>query len=387
MSGGGIARAGRAIWLILSTDAPRRLGVTAPGRHTLTVRFRVIVLSRPLPIGGGDRTMTRTLVGRGHEGAGRSVKWLKKALGLKGRERATALVTEGFVQAHDGRLDEALRSYEEAIDADETFAVAWLNLGLCRLDLYNRDGNALDEDDRARALRRIAEALEKALALDETSAVGWRALARVEERRAAWARAEEAWQKAEAAAAAGAETAEVAEAQKARRAVAAKAHADRVRSRALQALDGAVDVEERRAALAALLPLLEQPGEAAEVLVRGLSLAGTLARRVGDADQARKLLERAVAADARDHDALRELASVCLEAGDLSRALAVSLDAYRAQPTSPGLVCNVGVCHLGLGDLEEAAEFIDLAFRLDPKDPIVLRAREALSRARNSVRT
>ena len=46
-------------------------------------------------------------------------KWWKRALGLSGRERATALVTEGVVNAREERSDRALQCYRDAVDADE----------------------------------------------------------------------------------------------------------------------------------------------------------------------------------------------------------------------------------------------------------------------------
>jgi tetratricopeptide (TPR) repeat protein len=125
-----------------------------------------------------------------------AMSWFKRALGgKKGRDKATALVTQGYVHAREGRLDEARKVYESAVDADETFAVAHLNLGLCRLDLLNRDAASLDEEARVVALDHIASSLERALQLDPLAWMGWRALARVEERCARFARAEEAWQK------------------------------------------------------------------------------------------------------------------------------------------------------------------------------------------------
>lgn len=309
------------------------------------------------------------------------MKWLKKAFGSRNRERATALVTAGFVHAREGRLDEARRSYDAATDADDTLAVAWLNLGLCELDLFNRDATSLDEEARADVLERAAASLEKALALDDAAFVGWRALARVEERRGSWARADEAWQKV--AATAPKDGNVVADANKARKAIARRAAAERARRQALAALEPSASDAERHDALAALLPFLEEEDpDVVRVLGRAAALAGSLARKAGERPLARKLLERAVSEDAADVEALRELASICIEDGDLRRALAASIEAYRERPTDAGLVCNVGVCHLGLGDVEQAAEYIELAHRLEPKDPIVLRAREALAQAR-----
>lgn len=314
------------------------------------------------------------------------MSWLKKVLGGKGanREKATKLVTEGFVHAREGRLDAALRSYERALDEDDAFAVAWLNLGLSRLDVLNRDLGALDLDARAGALDRIAGALERALELDGAPIVGWRALARVSERRGAFARAEDAWACVETLA--GVDSAETTEARKARHALARRARAERVRARALAALGREAQPPEQMAALAELKAVLEHPldDDGTPLMMRGAALAGTLARRAGDRASARALLETAVSEDATDLDALRELASTCIDDGDLARALHVSMVAYRASPADAGLVCNVGVCHLAMGDLVEAAEFIELAHRLDPRGPIVARAREALARAQAS---
>ena len=107
------------------------------------------------------------------------------------------------------------------------------------------------------------------------------------------------------------------------------------------------------------------------------------AERSRRCDSSARPIPPRAAADRTDVDALKELASVCMEDGDLARALSASIDAYREQPSDAGLVCNVGVCHLGLGDVEKAEEYIDLAWRLEPMDPIVLRAKDALAKARD----
>jgi predicted Zn-dependent protease len=303
-------------------------------------------------------------------------KWWKRALGLQGRDRATALVTEGYVHARSGRVDDARRSYEAAVDADDTLAVAHLNLGLARLDLYNRDRAELDDDARRSQLDSIAASLKSALSLDEKTPVGWRALANVEERRAQFAAADDAWAKVESLLPAD-DVADRAEAKSARNGLEKRALADRARARALSALDvHTLDEAARKSALAELV-------QVADDVVRGYALAGSLARRLRDRVLARSLLEQAVARDPGDVEALRELASVALEDEDYVRALSASMDAYRALPTDAGLVCNVGVCHLYLGDLTQAEEFIELAHRLEPKDMIVLRARDALGRARS----
>lgn len=292
------------------------------------------------------------------------------------RKKAERLVTEGYVHFKEGRLDDALHRYDAARKADPGLAVAHLDAGLCRLDLYNRDAPTLERAAREHALTLAAEALEAAVAHDPTSWRGWRALANVRERRQQWAAAADAWAKV--VTHAPTEGNERAEAQRAGNAIAHQAAADRARQGAVAALKEGATVEAQRAAAAALAPFLEER----TIVPRARALAGTLLRRAGELTQARALLAAAVADDTDDVEALRELASVCLTQGDLAAALTASLDAYRREPTDPGLVCNVGVCHLGLGALDEAAEYIDIAQRLDPKDPIIVRAKEALARAR-----
>ena len=46
-------------------------------------------------------------------------------------------------------------------------------------------------------------------------------------------------------------------------------------------------------------------------------------------------------------------------------ALKHSMAAYGEDPSNAGLVCNVGVCHLGLGHLDQAEEFLTIARDLD----------------------
>ncbi|OGQ23058.1 MAG: hypothetical protein A2138_24575 [Deltaproteobacteria bacterium RBG_16_71_12] len=291
------------------------------------------------------------------------------------RHKAERLVTEGYVHFREGRLDDALARYEAARKADHGLAVAHLDAGLCRLDLYNRDAAGKDTAAREQALACAAEALDAAVAHDPTSWRGWRALANVRERRQQWAAAEEAWAKV--VLHAPDDGTERAEAKRAGAALAHKAAADRARQGALAALREGASADAQRAAAAALAHFLDM----ASIVPRARALAGTLWRRAGELSEARPLLEAAVAEDGDDVEALRELASVCLAQGDLDAALRASLDAYRRQPTDAGLVCNVGVCHLGLGALDEAAEYLDIAQRLDPGDPIIVRAKEALARA------
>ena len=77
-------------------------------------------------------------------------------------------------------------------------------------------------------------------------------------------------------------------------------------------------------------------------------------------------------------DAHRELATIYLQLGKLDAALKNSLAAYKTDPANPGLVCNVGVCYLSLGQLTEAEEYIHMAKDMDRDDPIIVNAWDAL---------
>lgn len=320
------------------------------------------------------------------------MRWLKKALGLAGRKAAEDLCMKGYIAAREGRLDDAQRHYDAAAAADDTLAIAAFNAGQTALERYNRDVGGLDDVDRRARLETARSCLEKAVAVDDDHAPSWRALARVRERLGDVAGAMFAWERVEqtlrvedeGAAAVVAEARTEARREKARLGpVAALALAIR-RARELLA----ADVVDSAAAAAALDAL----GAAREATTApspppGLAtLMGCLARRGGD-PRARAWLEEAVTADPRDLEAVRNLATLCLAAGDLPAALQASQAAYRLDPVDAGLVCNVGVCHLALarvgdvvdeGELARAHEFIALAKQLSPKDPIVLRAVAAL---------
>lgn len=322
------------------------------------------------------------------------MRWLKKALGLAGRKAAEDHCMKGYVAAREGRLDDAQRHYDDAVAADDTLAVAAFNAGQTALERYNRDAAALDDAGRRTRLETARTWLDKAVAVDDAHAPSWRALARVRERLGdvggavlAWERVEQTLHVEE-----GGPVAAVVEAraearrEKARLAPAAALALAVRRARELLASD-VVDGADAAAAVDALLAAREAATSTSSPLPPGLAtLMGCLARRAGDG-RARALLDEAVAADPRDLEAVRNLATLCLASGDLPAALRASQAAYRLDPVDAGLVCNVGVCHLALaraGDvvdeeqLARAREFIDLARQLAPKDPIVLRAVAAL---------
>jgi tetratricopeptide (TPR) repeat protein len=322
------------------------------------------------------------------------VRWLKKALGLAGRKAAEDLCMKGYIAAREGRLDDAQRHYDDAVAADDTLAVAAFNAGQTALERYNRDAAALDDAGRRARLEVARNRLEKAVAVDDAHAPSWRALARVRERLGDVAGAVLAWERVE-------QHLHVDEGAPVAAVVEARAEARRERARLAPAAALALAVRRARELLASEVVDAAAAGVAVDALLAaraaatatssplppGLAtLMGCLARRGGDG-RARDLLDEAVAADPRDLEAVRNLATLCLASGDFPAALRASQAAYRLDPVDAGLVCNVGVCHLALAraadvvdeeQLARAREFIDLARQLSPKDPIVLRAVAAL---------
>jgi tetratricopeptide (TPR) repeat protein len=345
------------------------------------------------------------------------VRWLKKALGrafgVAGRKAAEELVMRGYIASREGRLDDAQAAYDDACDADETLAIAFFNAGTTELARFNRDVPSLDDAERGARLARAEARLEQALALDDLHAPSWRALARVRERNgavlaahAAWstvvslltpttgasplaASREGAWDAPESPEASEASASNLDALAEARREVARllpRARLEEARARAREALsvdaDDGVTNAARRTALDALLLAWTQAEEADVPAPRHLfALAGALARKCGDLERARALLDDAVRRDKHDLEAWKELATVCIATGDARTALAASMAAYREDPVDAGLVCNVGVCHLALGDRAAAREFIELARGMAPDDAIVQRAVAALAAA------
>jgi tetratricopeptide (TPR) repeat protein len=337
------------------------------------------------------------------------VNWLKKAIGKAtgrtGRKHAETLVTRGYVAIREGHLDDALKAFVDAGDADETLATAFFDAGTTELLRFNRDATQLDDDARAARLVAAARWLDRAVALDELHAPSWRALARVRERQGALVAAHAAWTTVVAllmpadggGAVAGGPAADgpataLAEARREQLRLQphARLHEALTDARAALELVGDDDVTRaaRQTALDGLLGAWATAQPAGAVEPRHLfALAGSLARKAGDAARAREMLDEAVRRDKHDVEAWKELATVCMTAGDLRGALVASLAAYREDPVDAGLVCNVGVCHLALGDVDKAAEFIDLARGMAPDDDIVQRALAALTAAKASSST
>ncbi len=115
---------------------------------------------------------------------------------------------------------------------------------------------------------------------------------------------------------------------------------------------------------------------AAELLAR----AGE-ARRRGDAGEARRLLESAVAAEPGHAGALNALGLVALGAGDAAGAVRSFEQATRADPAAPPLWLNLAIAQRAAGDAAREIASLDRALALDPYlMPALLQKAQALHR-------
>jgi len=340
---------------------------------------------------------------------------LKKLLGgsaeRRAVERASMLVQEGYVLARTGKLTPALAKYDEACTVAPNYGLAFLNRALCRQDLFNVKSRVWSSADRIETLVRIADDLERAVTLLPDDIAAWRCLGHVSRRLCRYTRADHAFSVVEERA--SADYPHRAEATRERKAIQPKVGKERALEAvlALLALRDA-PLEDVQDALASIRPLVDEArgaqrkpsgasappntnvdhkGSVDDVIEDGEMLrvdviyaAGVLERRVGDLVRAAEALAFVVDIDREHPGAHRELATIAALAGNAEAALRHATAAYQSDPSNAALVCNVGVAHLSLGQLAEAAEFLSLARDMAPKDPIVDRAWTALADAKRT---
>lgn len=308
----------------------------------------------------------------------RPMNWLRKwVAGEPDREAALRRVEEGVAEAAAGRFDAALRAYRRAQEQDPSCALAHLNEGLALQDMYNDRADQWSEEARVAWLGDIRDSIERALDLDDELLVGWRVLGHVQRRRGDYAGAERAFEALLARLPADADPPQ--EVQQELSLVRPRALRQRALASAWSAsANPEASSDECRAALRAVEPLLLDPASPDEVLF----VAGVLARRLDDIEAAIDYWEACLERLPHHLGAHRELATHYRMAGDLERSLEHCLAAYREDPSNPGLLCNVGVSYLALGDFDEAQEYLRLAQQMSPDDAIVREACAALARAR-----
>ncbi|MFH1809786.1 MAG: tetratricopeptide repeat protein [Pseudomonadota bacterium] len=297
---------------------------------------------------------------------------------LRGRDgvRAAKLVATGVSNAREGRLEDALRLYRRATRADHTYALAHLNVGLALQDLYNRVCAQLDDEQRQQRLEEIAVSLDEARLLDESLAPAYSAHGYVMQ-------------------ALGRDVDTVADFE---RFLELAAEDDKLRDgvqRDLAQAQERVEQQQRRERAVRLVrddsTGDEELAEACTDLEHAISLAdrdaelwwalGVGCRRTGNTARAVEAFVFVTELDPEGADAHRELSSIAFKARQLDLALQHARRAYEIDPTNAGVVCNLGVCHMELGDLEHAREFIELAHELDAEDPIIEDCLRELERA------
>lgn len=306
--------------------------------------------------------------------------WFRKLLGKPSPEDSAQRVADGVVLARQGKSEQALMAYREAIRLDPANAVAHLNAALAQQDIFNRDLAHFDEETQKQKLLEIRESLDRALELEPESHIAWRIAAYVARKEGRVLEAMEAFER----------TLEHApeeftyreEVEEALAQVRPLAERERILGRAMD-LAACNDIVQEESAKA--LTDLEAHLEAEEALADWFWAAGVLARHLGDAERAKAHFAGCLDMEKHHSHAHRELATLYMRSGQLNEALHHSLEAYREDPSNPALVCNVGVCYLEVGDLDQAGEYLHLARDMDPGDPIVGRALETWSARSASV--
>ena len=312
------------------------------------------------------------------------MSFLKRLLGLRDPRRAANLVADGVVCARAGDTAGALRAYRDAVSADDQYALGHLNVALALQDQFNQQRQNLDPDSSTHQLEEMDAALARAATLDPELAPAWRARGFVARALGAHGAAKEYLQR----------YLELTGDEK-------DPHRDRV-TQALHEIIPLALVEENMAAALAVVESVteatpEQCEEAEQRLLQVVTqrpqhaqafwALAVLKRQAKDLPAACAHLEAALAAQPDMVAAHKELASLHFHGQDFAAALPHALAAYQADPTHAPLVCNVGVCHLALGQLAEAREFITMARTISPKDPIVQDAWRALEEAQRSARS
>ena len=282
------------------------------------------------------------------------------------QQRADGLVSDGVVAAESGKLAHAMELYQQALSWAPQHVLARSNMGLSLMDEYNSNFEAWDRHRRSAHLNLTLDNLEEAIELGANRVAVWRATGHVRWRLSQFRGAAEAFEQT-------LSLLEDLEGDTHDAVSELEGHLSELqplveRAEALRKIRGVIDEGTApNASLHQALSTLEELQPAEQEEVHFLWMRGVLNRRLENVQEAVALFEQALELGGPHLDAHRELAQLFMAADSPESALEHSVAAYKLQPRNAGLVCNVGVCHLSLGDLKNAKEFIDLAHGMAPK--------------------
>lgn len=105
-------------------------------------------------------------------------------------------------------------------------------------------------------------------------------------------------------------------------------------------------------------------------------MIGLAFRQLGETDKAISYFEEVLRLEPGQIDSLNELGLCYAAKLNLERAIELFTEAIKIEPTNHEIVCNRGMARLQLGDVEGARQDVERAYRINPKDEIVLACRE-----------
>ncbi len=108
-------------------------------------------------------------------------------------------------------------------------------------------------------------------------------------------------------------------------------------------------------------------------------LKGWAHRRLGQYQEGKEALERALELERTNVDIYNELSICCMEIGDLDSSKNYLNKALVLEPDNVKIVSNLGILELKRDDRKKALHYFQIAAELDPKDPIAQQYIDALS--------
>ena len=294
--------------------------------------------------------------------------------------QADKWVDDGVAFFEAGELDQAVKCYDEAILWMPQHVWAHTNLGLSLVDQYNLHFEEWETQRRHAHLTLALDTLAHAIDLGADRVAVWRASGHIQWRLGSYRSAATSFEKALSLLKDNAQQQEREEREELEAYLVDLEplieRAEDIDRAMLVVRDHAAQGSVCQEALDALL-VLEAQNDGQKV--QFLWAQGVLYRRLADLEKAERSFLEVLELQETHLESHRELAQIYMENKSLQVALEHSMSAYRLSPRDPGLVCNVGVCHLALEDVEKATEFIVLAHGMDPNSDIINKALEALT--------